>query len=518
MRRASRSNSRAPVARALRADARRLPRDAQRDGRDRRAAVAAEPICGIGTDEAAWVIDAYNLVGASLLLSAGFLADRFGRKRMLCTGYALFTDRRVRRARWRPSGDVADRRSACCRRSAARRSRRRASRSSPTSIPSRASAPARSASGASPRASAPGSGRSSAGRSPSGWAGARCSSSTRSQASIALVIVLRVVPRSRSAVARRIDVAGQLLVTGFLATLTYALIEAPRYGFGSTAHRRRVRARGRRCSSRSSSSSCGSPSRWSISASSATASSPARSSCAVATFFTFGGFIYFNALYLQDIRGYSALAAGVLTLPAAVPALIGGPLSGYLVGTRGPRGVLVGGMLVLGAGVGSLALLAEDAALGWLLAAYLVVGHRLRGAERTGQHRGRREHAARPGGRGGRARELRPQRRRRLRHRRARRDRERARARRCSRRERRVRCGALGVPGRCTSMRSTRLRRGGRRRARRGRRGGSDDAADTARCERSCGVKSRHIARTRYRYALRGIRSAHGAADAEGAG
>ena len=74
------------------------------------------------------------------------------------------------------------------------------------------------------------------------------------------------------------------------------------------------------------------------------------------------------------MRGYSALAAGVLTLPAAVPALIGGPLSGYLVGTRGPRGVLVGGMLVLGAGVGSLALLAEDAAIGWLLAAYLVVG------------------------------------------------------------------------------------------------------------------------------------------------
>ena len=36
------------------------------------------------------MIDAYNLVGASLLLSAGFLADRFGRKRMLCTGYALF--------------------------------------------------------------------------------------------------------------------------------------------------------------------------------------------------------------------------------------------------------------------------------------------------------------------------------------------------------------------------------------------------------------------------------------------
>ena len=39
-----------------------------------------------------------------------------------------------------------------------------------------------------------------------------------------------------------------------------------------------------------------------------------------ATFFTYAGFIFFNALYLQDVRGYSALAAGFLTLPAAVPA------------------------------------------------------------------------------------------------------------------------------------------------------------------------------------------------------
>ena len=30
-----------------------------------------------------------------------------------------------------------------------------------------------------------------------------------------------------------------------------------------------------------------------------------------ATFFTYSGFIFFNALYLQDVRGYSALAAGV---------------------------------------------------------------------------------------------------------------------------------------------------------------------------------------------------------------
>jgi predicted MFS family arabinose efflux permease len=181
------------------------------------------------------------------------------------------------------------------------------------------------------------------------------------------------VPRSRSAVARRIDLAGQLLVTGFLATLTYALIEAPRYGFGS------LRIAG----------ACA----LALVLFAAFILVELRVEeplidlgffrdrqfagavflCA-ATFFTFGGFIYFNALYLQDVRGYSALAAGLLTLPAAMPALIGGPLSGYLVGTRGPRGVLVGGMLALAAGVGSLALIAENAPLKWLIGAYFVVG------------------------------------------------------------------------------------------------------------------------------------------------
>jgi EmrB/QacA subfamily drug resistance transporter len=190
---------------------------------------------------------------------------------------------------------------------------------------------------------------------------------------IALAIVIRLVPRSRSATVRRIDVRGQVLVAAFLATLTYSLIEAPRYGFGSTriellfvlavvlfvafiVTELRVDEpllelgffRDRQFAG------------------------------AVlitgATFFTYSGFIFFNALYLQDVRGYSALAAGFLTLPAAVPAVVGGPLGGYLVGTRGPRGVLVGGTLALGVGVGLLVLLPEQVSLGWLLLSYVVIG------------------------------------------------------------------------------------------------------------------------------------------------
>src|SRR5215469_13492595 len=37
-----------------------------------------------------WVMDAYNLVFAALLLSSGSLSDRFGRKGMLISGLLVF--------------------------------------------------------------------------------------------------------------------------------------------------------------------------------------------------------------------------------------------------------------------------------------------------------------------------------------------------------------------------------------------------------------------------------------------
>jgi EmrB/QacA subfamily drug resistance transporter len=325
----------------------------------------------IPSDQAAWVIDAYNLVGASLLLSAGFLADRFGRKRMLCTGYALFTGGALLCA-IAPSGGLLI------------VFRVLQALGGTALTPTSLSIVANLYPDPRERARAIGlwgvSSGLGTGLGPivggalTEWLGWRSVFAFNAIAgAIALVIVIRVVPRSRSPIARRIDVAGQLLVMGFLATLTYALIEAPRYGFFSQ--------------------------RILTFAALAVAmfvafvivelrvSEPlvdlgffrdrqfagAIFLC-VATFFTYGGFIYLNAIYLQDVRGYSALAAGFLTLPAAVPALIGGPISGHIVGTRGPRGVLVGGMLALTGGVGCLTFLAVDAPIGWLVAAYFVVG------------------------------------------------------------------------------------------------------------------------------------------------
>jgi predicted MFS family arabinose efflux permease len=58
---------------------------------------------------------------------------------------------------------------------------------------------------------------------------------------------------------------------------------------------------------------------------------------AISAFAAFSGFLFLNTLYLQDVRGYSALQAGLCTLPMAVLAMACSPLSGRIVGSRGPR-------------------------------------------------------------------------------------------------------------------------------------------------------------------------------------
>src|SRR4051794_6101228 len=45
---------------------------------------------GATTTQLQWVVDAYNLVFAALLLTSGSLSDRFGRKGMLLAGLTLF--------------------------------------------------------------------------------------------------------------------------------------------------------------------------------------------------------------------------------------------------------------------------------------------------------------------------------------------------------------------------------------------------------------------------------------------
>src|SRR4051812_20513792 len=151
---------------------------------------------------------------------------------------------------------------------------------------------------------------------------------------LAVVLVHRFVPESRAPTPRRVDPVGQILVIVALGSLTYAIIESGSAGVGSArtlstaavavvalvtfvAYERRradplIDPRFFR----------------SIPFSGATL-------IAIAAFTSLGGFLFITNLYLQGDRGLSAAHAGLYTLPMAAAAFVAAPLSGRLVAKRG---------------------------------------------------------------------------------------------------------------------------------------------------------------------------------------
>ena len=89
---------------------------------------------------------------------------------------------------------------------------------------------------------------------------------------------------------------------------------------------------------------------------------------------TLGGFLFLNTLYLQDVRGYSALHAGLLTIPMAAMLGVFSTVSGRLVASHGPRlSLIMSGVLIA---VGAILLIGLSArtAVWYLIVAYLVYG------------------------------------------------------------------------------------------------------------------------------------------------
>ncbi len=152
----------------------------------------------------------------------------------------------------------------------------------------------------------------------------------------AVVLTALFVPESRAARPRRFDPVGQILVIIALASLTYAIIDAPRASWTSAQ-------------------TLGLFAVSALAVLGLVLYEPRRADplielrffrsapfsgatlIAVSAFAGFSGFLFLNTLYLQDVRGYSALQAGLSTLPMAVMAMLFSPLSGRVVGSRGPR-------------------------------------------------------------------------------------------------------------------------------------------------------------------------------------
>jgi EmrB/QacA subfamily drug resistance transporter len=189
----------------------------------------------------------------------------------------------------------------------------------------------------------------------------------------AIALTARYVPESRAARPRRVDPVGQVLVVVMLASLTYAIIEGPGRGWGSPE------IVGLFCLSAAALAGLllYEPRRReplielrffrSAPFSGATA-------IAVSAFAAMAGFLFLNTLYLQVVRGFSPLQAGLLTLPMAGMTCLFGPISGRVVGTLGPRlPLLIGGA---GIGLSSLMLtgLTATTSVDRLIVAYLLFG------------------------------------------------------------------------------------------------------------------------------------------------
>src|SRR5260370_4397332 len=90
---------------------------------------------------------------------------------------------------------------------------------------------------------------------------------------------------------------------------------------------------------------------------------------AIFAFAAFGGFLFLNSLYLQDVRGFSALHAGLLLVPMALMMLVLSPLSGRIVGSRGPRLPLLAAGRGLHRERGGLDGAREPSGAGWVIRA-----------------------------------------------------------------------------------------------------------------------------------------------------
>jgi EmrB/QacA subfamily drug resistance transporter len=84
-------------------------------------------------------------------------------------------------------------------------------------------------------------------------------------------------------------------------------------------------------------------------------------------FFALFGLIFFLTQYLQGVLGYDALEAGIRTLPVAAGLVVGGPLSARLTAAVGTKAVVAAGMTIIAAGL--LLLTRADAGSGYAIVA-----------------------------------------------------------------------------------------------------------------------------------------------------
>jgi EmrB/QacA subfamily drug resistance transporter len=190
---------------------------------------------------------------------------------------------------------------------------------------------------------------------------------------VAIVCTALFVPESRAARARRVDPVGQTLVILMLGSVVYAIIESNRLGWTSPVILTLLAVAV-------------------LSALGILAYEPRRADpllelrlfrsvpfsgailIALFALCAFGAFLFVTTQYLQNVRGMSALTAGLSLLPVGVLTVVLSPLTGRLVGRRGPRMPLVVAGVALALGGGASLWLRPSTPLPAVLGIYLLFG------------------------------------------------------------------------------------------------------------------------------------------------
>lgn len=326
---------------------------------------------GATAAEMSWVVDAYTIPFASLLVTSGALADRFGRRRVLRTGLVVFAVASLACAAAPSLGLLI----------AARAIQGvGASMLSPVALAIVVNV----MTDARERALAIGVWGSMFGISMAagpitggalvavfGWPSVFWAAAP--VIAVVLVAVALVVPESRAALVRRLDPAGQVLVVAVLAVGVGLVIEGPGLGRASPVVLAGIAALALLVATllvveRRVSHPLVEPAlfRDRLFAGAIAA--------AAAVFVAFSATLVTATFLLQSVWGWEALAAGAASLPMAVAAAALAPVSGALVGRGGARPLLVAAGLATAAGGGALLLAVGGAGTWAILVAFCLVG------------------------------------------------------------------------------------------------------------------------------------------------
>jgi EmrB/QacA subfamily drug resistance transporter len=189
----------------------------------------------------------------------------------------------------------------------------------------------------------------------------------------AIILTALFVPESRADRPRRPDPIGQIIVIVFLASLTYAIIEGPGAGWASA----RILALFGLAALALAAFFGYEPRRQdplinprffrSAPFSGATLT-------AVTSTAALGGFLFLNTLYLQEVRGFRALIAGLYLLPMAATLAVSALVSGRVVAKRGARlALLISGLAFMVSGA-LLTRLTGTSGTGFLVLSYVIFG------------------------------------------------------------------------------------------------------------------------------------------------